>query len=207
MPDWDADAGGLERIVDGSGLVRVPAGQPVFTAGGSCEQYLVVVSGSVRVTLLTESGREVVLYRVGPGQSCVLTTSCIAAGESYPADGCTETEVEAIALPRPVFEQAMAASAVFRRFVLDGFARRLAQLIQRMDEVAYGSLDARLVHLLVGGGPRLAITHEALATELGTAREVVTRRLKRYREKGWIDLHRGVIDVLDAEGLAASLEE
>lgn len=180
----------------------LPPGQTVFHAGSACDNYLLVTAGSVRVQLLTESGREVVLYRVRPGETCVLTTSCLMAGQAYPAEGLTDTEVEAMVLGRGAFDDAIQRSAVFRQFVFDNFAQRLAQVIARMEEVSFGAIDARLAALLLQGDTVLKTTHQELATELGSAREVVSRHLKRFEQHGWIRLSRGIVEVLEPRSLA-----
>jgi CRP/FNR family transcriptional regulator, anaerobic regulatory protein len=195
------DESALGPVLAAATTVTLPSAQTVFHAGALCDQYLLVISGSVRVQLVTGNGREVVLYRVGAGQSCVLTTSCLIAGERYPAEGVTESETAAVALGKALFERGLAGSDHFRRFVFASFSLRLAQVIARMEEVAFGSIDARLARVLAAGAPRLRITHEGLAVELGTAREVVSRHLKNYESLGLIALHRGEIEVLDATAL------
>ncbi|MDH3638917.1 MAG: Crp/Fnr family transcriptional regulator, partial [Gammaproteobacteria bacterium] len=119
--------------------------------------------GSVRVQLLTESGREVLLYRVGSGGSCVLTTSCLMSGERYPAAAVTENEVEAVVVERALFDTTMQHWPDFRRFVLKSFGRRLGQVIARMDEVAFGPVGRRLAQLLESKAPVAHTTHQELA--------------------------------------------
>lgn len=183
-------------------LVTLPAGQTVFRAGSACEDYLLVVDGCVKVLLVTESGREVVLYRVRSGESCILTTSCLIAGQHYPAQGVTEDEVKAFALGRERFQRQIDTSGAFRAFVFDNFSRRLAEVISRMEQVAFGAVDARLARALLARESPVTATHEALAAELGTAREVVSRHLKRFEAEGWVRLGRGSIEVLQPEVLA-----
>jgi CRP/FNR family transcriptional regulator len=197
----------IKRMRYDAQLVTLPAAQRVFSAGSLCTQYLLLTRGSVRVQLLSHGGRELVLYRVKAGDSCILTTSCLIADQRYPAEGITDDEVEAVALGRKLFDNAMDQSPQFRRFVFSNFARRLVQVIARMDEVTYGAVDARLSNLLLDGSPRLETTHQLLAAELGTAREVVSRHLKTYEENGWIRLHRGFIEVIDSAGLGALLQK
>ena len=199
----------LAEILDGARVVTLDAAHPVFAGGSPCESYLLVLDGAVRVQLLAANGREVTLYRVASGDSCVLTTSCLLGGDDYPADAVTETPVRALALPRADFERALDASRSFRRFVFEGLGERLSALMRRMDEVAFGDIDVRLAGVLLGhaaagsgGSPvRLSVTHQALAAELGSAREVISRHLKRFESHGWVALGRGTIEVLDREGL------
>jgi CRP/FNR family transcriptional regulator len=180
-------------------LVRLPAGQDVFRLGDACRTYLVVIEGTVRVQALSSSGREVVLYRVTDGQSCVLTTACLISGERYPAEAITETETVALSMPHPAFSRALAHSVDFQRFVFASQGKRLSELIQRIEDVTFGRVDARLARLLLdrGGfqGGFVAATHQQLASELGTAREVVSRRLKLFEKQGWIRVSRGGIEL------------
>jgi CRP/FNR family transcriptional regulator len=145
------------------------------------------------------------LYRVRAGDSCVLTTSCLLAHEPYPATAVTETEVTALTLNERAFQQALDASAQFRRFVFTNLSSRLAEVIRRMEEVAFGDIDQRLAAALLtrqAAGTLGNTTHQALATELGTAREVVSRHLKRFEERRWVRLNRGAIELIDTAALA-----
>jgi len=185
--------------------VRLPAGAHAFRPGAPCEAFLIVLSGTVRVQLVGAGGREIFLYRVGPGETCVLTTSCLLAAEPYPAEGVAESEVEALALPTARFDAALEASPAFRRFVFAGYARRLTDLLALVESVRFSSLDARLARLLLArAGPdgRLALTHQAIAAELGSAREAVTRRLRALQARGLVRTGRGAVTLLDRPGLA-----
>jgi CRP/FNR family transcriptional regulator len=179
-------------------------GVVVFHTGAACSNYLLVIDGSVRVQFTTESGRDVVLYHVGAGESCVLTTSCLLGSVPYPAEGITQSAVRAIAIPATEFARGMEDSADFRAFVLENIGRRFAEVIARMTDVAFGQIDSRLARALLeasGTGRRAGTTHEALAGELGSAREVVSRHLKRFEQCGWVRLGRGRIEVLDRPAL------
>ncbi|WJW76078.1 Crp/Fnr family transcriptional regulator [Thiohalobacter sp. IOR34] len=200
----------LAALAEQARLVTLPAGQRVFQPGGRCESYLLVASGSVRVQLLTESGREVVLYHVRAGDSCVLTTSCLLGGDHYPAEGVTETEVQAFLVAGRDFDAALQESGRFRRFVFARLGARLAEIIARIEQLTACSIDSRLAHTLLGlrdAGDRARITHQALAAELGTAREVVSRHLKQFEERGWLELGRGSIRICDAAALARLLQQ
>ena len=196
----------MRQLRGGVQSVRLPAGQAVFHRGDACRNYLVVVSGSVRVQVFSPGGREVVLYRVGAGQSCVITTSCLISQEAYPAEGITEQETEALSIPQGLFDKALAHSENFRRFVFANQGRRLGDLIQRIEEVAFGRVDVRLAKHLVdrcaGHGGPVSATHQQLASELGTAREVISRQLKLFEKKGWIALHRGSIEIVQPQALS-----
>ncbi|MCP5372360.1 MAG: Crp/Fnr family transcriptional regulator [Hyphomicrobiales bacterium] len=184
--------------------VRVPAGTVLFQPGAECANYLLVLDGSVRVQMVSEGGREIVLYRVETGETCVLTTSCLLAHETYTAEGVAETAVDALAVPAAVFRRLLADSESFRGFVFAAYGARITNLMMLVEAVAFGRVDLRLAKVLLsrgGGGGRLDITHQELAVELGTAREVVSRQMKEFERRGWVALGRGRVDVLAPDEL------
>lgn len=207
--DWTNHFPGLPAlatpsIVAAAQRVSVPAGAIVFRTGDPCERYILVVEGSARVRRLSADGREIVLYRVESGQSCILTTSCLLAGEHYPAEALAETDLDAVLIPADAFDRGMAESADFRRFVLSAYGERVTSLISLVEGVAFRRIDARLATCLLQRGKRedgLRCTHQDLALELGTAREVVSRQLKQFERDGLVSLHRGQVNLLDAGGL------
>ena len=196
---------GLETLRARVDEVSLPAGQAVFRRGAPCRNYLVVIEGSVRVQALASNGREITLYRVRDGQSCVITTSCLISTESYPAEGVTEVDTSALVVPQAVFDEALGSSAEFRRFVFANQGLRLGDLIQRVEDVMFGRIDVRLARLLLSlseqGTQSVAMTHQQLASELGTAREVISRQLKQFEGQGWVVIGRGSIAVKAPEML------
>jgi len=187
-------------------LVKLPAGQQVFYPGKICENYLLLLSGSVKAQIMSDDGREVLLYHVRAGDSCVLTTSCLLGDNHYPAEGFTETEVSAFAIPAFTFHRCLEHSAFFRDFVFRSFSTRLADVIKRMESISFGSVDQKLAKaLLSSGSSTISKTHHELALEMGSVREVVSRHLKRFESYGWLNLSRGSIEILDTEALAKVL--
>jgi CRP/FNR family transcriptional regulator, anaerobic regulatory protein len=192
----------MNSLMASANLLHIPAGKQVFYSGCSCENYLLMLEGRIKTQLISESGREVLLYHVCSGDSCVLTTSCLLGGNCYPAEGITETEVLAFSISASAFHRCLEQSAFFREFVFKNFAHRLAAVISRMEEVVFGAVDARLSKLLVSyQRTTLNITHHELAAELGTAREVVSRHLKYFEKQGWLQLNRGTIEITDFNAL------
>jgi CRP/FNR family transcriptional regulator len=182
--------------------VTIPAGRQLFYAGSLCENYLLVVSGAIKVQILSDSGREVLLYHVRAGDSCVLTTSCLLSGDCYPAEGITETEVTAFVMPSHAFYRCIEQSAFFREFVFKNFSARLSTLIGRMETVVFETIDQRIGKaLLATGATIITKTHHELAYELGTAREVVSRHLKNFESYGWVNLKRGTIEIINRDAL------
>ncbi len=202
FPQLDPDDPDLAELVAAAQTVHLPAGQVLFRPGSPCQSYALVVAGRIRVQLLAASGREVLLYHVGPGDACVLTTACLLGRNPYPAEGYTETQVRAFVIGLPVFQNTLNRSEAFRRFVFEKLSRRLTDVIGRMEEVTFTAIEQRLAkRLLETPQGTLTMTHQALATELGSAREVVSRHLKRFEREGWIRLTRGGIDILEPEAL------
>jgi CRP/FNR family transcriptional regulator len=180
---------------------HIPAGTVLFDLDSPCSLFLLLTAGTVRVVKPALSGREIVLYRLDPGDSCILTVSCLLGESSYPARGVAETDVAAYILPRPLFYRLLGDSEPFRAFVFRYFAARISELMQLVEEVAFGAIDQRLANLLVTQGPRLEMTHQQIADELGTVREVVSRRLKVLEQQGLVRLRRGQVEVLDLKRL------
>jgi len=125
----------MQSLMNSAALINLPAGQQVFASGSHCENYLLVLEGSIKAQLISETGREVMLYRVLPGSSCILTTSCLLSGDHYPAEAMTETIVSAFAISSHTFYRCLERSPFFREFVFKNFATRLSLMMERLDEV------------------------------------------------------------------------
>ena len=156
--------------------------------------------GAIRVAKRSSGGRELPLYRVLPGESCIITSSCLLGHSDYNARGITEGETQLVLLPRPLFDELIATPA-FRDFVFALFSERMADLMQLVEEVAFRRLDQRLAALLLGKGRTVHLTHQQLADELGSVREMVSRLLKGFAEQGLVRLGREQVEVLDPAGL------
>lgn len=199
---------GLEKatesaLLKGAKVIDLPAAQSVFRNGDSCANYLLVIDGSVRVQMTAENGREIVLYRVGEGETCILTTACLMADETYSAEGITETPVKAVAVPAALFQDLLKTSEALRQFVFSTYGVRIASLMMLLEDVAFGKMDVRLARfLLEQNNPReIRATHQDLAVELGSAREVISRLLKDFERRGLVSLTRGKIAIEDRTGL------
>ncbi len=193
-----------DRLLNEATTLRFDQGARVFSPDKRPDNLLFLVQGRLRVSQTNEAGREIVLYRVEAGESCVLTTACILAEEAYSAEGIAETPLVAVALPREAFDRLAAEEPAFRRFVFAAYSRRLLDLIHVVDEVAFGRIDVRLAARLLALGEGLveiAATHEDLARELGTAREVISRTLQDFQKRGLVGQTRGRVRLLDKAGL------
>ncbi|WP_109314884.1 Crp/Fnr family transcriptional regulator [Pseudovibrio ascidiaceicola] len=193
-----------EILVNRSTIVSVPADTIIFGPGKAPENLLLLLSGSVRVQQLSEGGREIILYRVHAGESCVLTTACLLAYEDYSAEGVAETDTQAVAIPRMVFDDLIAQSETFRRFVFSAYSKRITDLFLVIEEIAFQRMDIRLAQKLLelaGSSKQVVTTHQQMAAELGTAREVISRQLREFQRRDWITQSRGTIEIVDRAGL------
>jgi CRP/FNR family transcriptional regulator len=185
---------------------RLREGDIAYRQGQHCHNYVMCIEGQTRVFKTSESGREILLYQVGPGETCVLTTSCLIAGSPFPAESTAETDVLHAALPASTFRRLMGSSPHFRKFVLDNYGDLLSSLIMLVDEVAFASLDLRLARRLLAEANQegiVAKTHQQLALDLGSVREVISRYLSEWERMGWVQASRGSIEVKNRSALAS----
>jgi CRP/FNR family transcriptional regulator len=180
--------------------VEAPKGAVLFDEGSPCRGYPLLVSGEVRVARGSAAGRALELYRIQPGEICVLSTACLVGGSALHARGTTTRPSQLVLLDRVGFERCC-ANETFRRFVFGVFATRLADLLSLVEAVAFQRLDQRLAAALLGHGSVVCATHQALADQLGTSREIVTRLLLRFEREAWVNLARERIELIDAPAL------
>lgn len=179
-------------------VMPLPVGQVIFSPGDFCAGLPLVVSGSVKVQMTGVSGNRIVLYRMGGNDICTLSIGCLMSGHGYRAEAIVEEAAEAIVVPRQLFDQMMAVSAEFRAGIMASYGRRLDDLMLLVEEVAFRRMDERLGEWLAARAKNgtISITHQELAVELGTAREVVSRLLKELERQGRVVLARGRIQCL-----------
>jgi len=184
--------------------LHCPAGTVLFSPGQDCPGFVRLNRGRIRVTLTAANGRDVVLYRVGPGDVCLQTFACLTDGRAYSAEGVAETDIDGEILPHALFRQALTTNDTFRAEVLTAVARRFGDYEQLVEDVALTGFDARLARVLLrlaSPAGRIETTHEALASETASGRAFVTRRLRAFAQAGLVDQERGRITVLDRAGL------
>ncbi|MFP4127197.1 MAG: Crp/Fnr family transcriptional regulator [Alphaproteobacteria bacterium] len=179
------------------------AGTILFRPGDVCPGYILLGDGRIRVALVGASGREATLYRVGPGELCVQTFQCLVAHIPYTAFGTAESDLDGVMLRQGDFERRLAASDAFRGFLLSQVARRFQSLTQVVELTAFTPIPVRLAAALLSRaeGDAVALTHAALAADIGTAREVVSRQLERFAKSGLVALDRHRIRLLDRRRL------
>ncbi len=193
-----------QTFLTDSQVIEAPSDTPLFSPGDSCEHYLFLLQGQVKVFATAANGKEILLYRIQSGETCVLSTNCMMGSRHYPASAKTETPCLALSVPIASLQQAMETSSLINRLLMDNFARRIGSLIELVSEVALERLDVRLArHLLQLCDDKQTIhtTHEALATEIGTAREVISRQLRQLEQQGWIKTARGLIQITDTSSI------
>mgnify|MGYP001351122462 FL=1 len=195
-------AGKLAALLPPGAIMQLPAGTQVFAEHQPCQGFPLVLEGSIKVIKLAANGRELMLYRVMPGGSCIISSSCLLGHSDYNARGIAETPLTLLALPVSTFTTLMVEHAPFRDFVFHLFADRIGELMQLVEEVAFARLDQRLAKLLLARHEStLNVTHQQLADELGSVREIVSRLLKGFAAQGLVTLGREQLTVVDREGL------
>ena len=196
-------------------IARATAHFPILEAGDvayhqdwECANYVMCVDGLTRVFRLSEMGREVLVYKVTAGGTCLLTTQCLLSGGNFPAESVAEDRTTLAALPADVFRQLMRDSAEFRALVLDDYAKLLGGMFALVDELAFATLEQKLARRLLADADSedlVAKTHQQIAADLGTVREVVSRQLGLWERNGWVSLQRGQIQILDRAALAGPI--
>jgi CRP/FNR family transcriptional regulator len=180
--------------------MHLAAGTPVFDERQRCQGFPLILKGSIRVYKSAPNGRELPLYRVAVGETCIITSSCLLGHTDYNACGIAEEATDMVLLPRSMFEDLLAHEP-FRHFVFRLFSERIAELMQLVEEVAFRRLDQRLAALLLGKGKFVRATHQQLADELGSVREIVSRLLRGFAAQDLVTLGREQIEILDPAGV------
>ncbi len=193
-----------QRLLAESRIVDLPEGTRIFGAGQFPSNFLLLLAGTIRVQQVSESGREIILYRVSAGESCALTTACLMGHDHYQGEGIAETPIEAVAIPRDTFDDLISNSSVFRRFVFTAFSARITDLFRVIEDIAFARMDVRLAQKLLqlkNAKGEIEATHQRLAVELGTAREVISRQLNEFQRRGWLKSGRGLIAIVQESAL------
>jgi CRP/FNR family transcriptional regulator len=189
-----------------SQVISCPAGAKLIECGESADKFVIVLQGSVKVYETAENGREISLYRVSGGQVCVLTLTRLLLRSNRCAQAVAEQDVRLLAMPPEYFDRLLTESEDFRRYLMTSMAHCITDVIQLISQVSFTQLDLRLATLLIKCANKvepgkLRCTHQTIANELGTTREVVSRLLKDFERSGYIKLNRGSIEILDIDGL------
>jgi CRP/FNR family transcriptional regulator len=199
-----ADPDLLREFQQKAFYARIPAGHDVFIEGDRADAIALLISGVVRVYKIGETGREITLYRFGNGESCILTANAILSQQNFPAIATVEKEAKAVMIPAETFRDWVRRYDLWREFVFDLLSERLSSVMAIVEEVAFHRMDERLATFILdrlGQSDSIQITHQAIAAELGSSREVISRILEDFSTLGIIRVSRGTIQVLDRESL------
>ena len=201
-----ADPDLKREFLQTASLARIPQGKDVFAEGDPIDAIALLVSGVVRVYKIGETGREITLYRFGNGESCILTANAILSRQSFPAVATVERDAEAVMIPAGAFRDWVRRYDLWRDFVFDLLSQRLSSVMALVDEVAFRRMDGRIAAFLTQRGRRenpIPVTHQEIAAELGTSREVVSRILEDFVGRDLIHMTRGAVEVLEFPALEA----
>ena len=186
-----------------------PAGTVLFRPGDACQGYVIVHSGTIRVSLTAANGREITLYRVKPGEVCLQTFGCLIEGRDYGAEGVAESDVSGEIVPAAAFQARLREDSGFRDALFHAVAHRFVDFEERVEDIALVSLETRLARALLrlaGKGDALAVTHEALARETGSGRAAISRQLGHMVRMGWVTQDRGSLHLTDRSALEGIAE-
>jgi CRP/FNR family transcriptional regulator len=198
------DAQFVREFQGAASFARIPAGKDVFVEGDRAEAIALLISGVVRVYKIGETGREITLYRFGLGESCILTANAILSQQSFTAIATVEKDAEAVMIPADTFRDWVRRYDLWREFVFDLLSQRLSTMMAVVEEVAFSRMDHRIASLLLDWAKLqnpLHITHQEIAAELGSSREVISRLIEDFAAEGILRSGRGSIEVLDLEAL------
>jgi CRP/FNR family transcriptional regulator len=188
----------------------VPVGTVLFSPGDAVKGYVIVLNGRVSVSLTGVTGREMLLYAVTPGQSCIQSTLGLMGGEDYTAEAVTDEDSRVVLMPKALFLQLLDDSPSFRTLVFAAFADRMQTMMHLLEKIAFQRVECRLAaHLLDRAAPsgQLTGTHQELATAVGSAREVISRRLDAWSRRGWVKTTRGKVQIIDMDALKSLSDE
>ena len=191
----------FEEIFGHANIIKLSTGTVIFDENQPCQGFPFLLSGGIRVIKASSNGRELQLYRVSAGESCILSSSCLLGHSRYLARGIVESDAEMVILPPTTFRILMAELPSFRDYIFGLFSERITDLMELVSAVAFQKLDRRLATLLLQKTSPIISTHQALADELGSAREIVSRLLKGFVEQGWVKLGREQILITNADAL------
>jgi CRP/FNR family transcriptional regulator, anaerobic regulatory protein len=182
---------------------HLPAGTILFHPGDPAQDFIIVLKGRIEVYLTGASGREIMLYAVEPGQSCVQSTLALMGDEPFTGEGVAMTAIDVVTIPKALFRAMMDTDAGFRGFVMQAFAQRMADITRLLERVAFGRIESRLAAALIelAEGAVVHATHADLAARIGTAREVISRRLEAMARSGLVRTDRSLVHLRDLPAL------
>lgn len=189
----------LQEQINALSKVEIPTGTIILKEAAYIKEIPLIVEGKIKVRKSDENGKEIILYHINSGESCILSiTSCINDKQSN-AEAITEEESTLVAVPAAKVKEWMDTYKSWRKFVMQLYHSRLDELLNLVDGISFKQTDSRLYDKLkdlqAKDGNEIKITHQQLANEIGTAREVISRLLKQLEKDGYISLERGFIKI------------
>lgn len=199
------EKGGVEDLLKVATRAVIPKGKIISSEGDKCTGFSFVLNGSIKVYKIAENGREITLYYLNKGESCILTASCILSKRNFPAISESETETEVLTIPSEELLDWVDRYPHWRSYVFNLLTERLTDIITIVEEIIFRNVDVRLANFLLksseNGKKLIEKTHYAIASDIGTSREVVSRLLKEFEYSGIISLSRSQISVLSTKKL------
>lgn len=212
FPVW-GELGELERraLAEAAARRSAGAGAMIHGGGAECTGLLLVLSGQLRAFITSEEGREITIYRLFPGDICLLSASCVISSMQFELAVQAEKPTEFMLIPPDAYKRAVSSSAPLANYTSRVMAERLSDVMWLMEQVMWKSMDRRLAAFLLEeaaleGSDELKLTHERIANHLGSAREVITRLLRYFQSEGLVKLGRGAVVLTDSERLYALSE-
>ncbi|GER93281.1 Crp/Fnr family transcriptional regulator [Dissulfurispira thermophila] len=187
----------IEEILSTARYQAFLANTIVYTEGDSCSSIALLLSGEIRVYKIGENGREITLYEIGAGETCILNASCILSSKKYPAHALSTKGGKMMLIPSREFRGMVARYEDMRDFIFGLLSDRLTAVMALVEDVAFGRMDERLIDYIIEKSEDgiLNATHQKIASDLGTSREVVSRLLKDFERKGKVILSRNSIQL------------
>jgi CRP/FNR family transcriptional regulator len=200
-----------QRFYSQASIIKLQKGQPICHEGNHCSHLSIVLEGTARIYKLGENGKEITLYRISQGESCILTASCILSEIPFPAFAICDSDIEAAIIPANTVQTWLSESAVWRDYIFSLVATRLSNIIHVVEDVVFRKMDRRIAAYLcnraINESTAIRVTHQEIASELGTSREVVSRILKDFEHEQLIKVTRGAIHLIDFDALITKRHE
>lgn len=189
---------GLKALSEHATLMTAPENHKLFATGDTCDNFILIIEGQARIQISTRTGREIILFRIKTGESCALTTSCLLSRSPYYAEGVSETPLQIISIPATTFRKILIEHPELSIGLLDNYAQRIGELTRVIDRLVSRDLNSELKKFLIHNADAqktVHLSHQRIADELGSSREVISRKLKTYEKAGLVQLARGQITV------------